>query len=99
MLQLKSVKAAALFCASLVGLSAAIDAAQASTHLVSYRSSYSAGTIVISMSQRKLYYVLNDDKAIQDPVAVAKPGKEWLGSTWIRGIRSAPEPPTAAFAC
>ncbi len=77
--------------ASLVTLSTSIDAARASTHVVNYRSSYSAGTVVISMSQRKLYYVLNDDKAIQYPVAVAKPGKEWMGSTWIRGKYSHPD--------
>jgi lipoprotein-anchoring transpeptidase ErfK/SrfK len=87
---LKSFKAAALFCTSLLALST-LGAAQASTHVVSYRSPYSAGTVVISMSQRKLYYVLNDGTAIQYPVAVAKPGKEWLGSTSIRGKYSHPD--------
>jgi lipoprotein-anchoring transpeptidase ErfK/SrfK len=64
---------------------APLGAAQASTHLVSFRAGYGAGTVVISMSQRKLYYVLDDGRAIQYPVAVAKPGKEWLGAARIQG--------------
>jgi len=59
--------------------------AAASTHLVNFRAGYDAGTVVISMSERKLYYVLDDGRAIQYPVAVAKPGKEWLGSARIEG--------------
>jgi lipoprotein-anchoring transpeptidase ErfK/SrfK len=68
-----------------------LGAAQASTNLVNFHAGYGAGTVVISMSQRKLYYVLNDGTAIQYPVAVAKPGKEWLGSTSIRGKYSHPD--------
>ncbi|MCI4678132.1 L,D-transpeptidase [Rhodoblastus acidophilus] len=60
-------------------------AANAHTRLVSFHSSYEAGTIVISMSQRRLYYVLADGRAIQYPVAVAKPGKEWLGAASVAG--------------
>ena len=65
--------------------------AQASTHLVNFRAGYDAGTIVISMSQRKLYYVLDDGRAIQYPVAVAKPGKEWLGSANLQGKHFHPD--------
>jgi lipoprotein-anchoring transpeptidase ErfK/SrfK len=85
MRQHKSFRAATLLVTSLLALAAPLGAAQAYTHLVSYRSGYDAGTIVISMSQRKLYYVLNDGRAIQYPVAVAKPGKEWTGSARIQG--------------
>jgi lipoprotein-anchoring transpeptidase ErfK/SrfK len=62
-----------------------LGAAQASTNLVNFHAGYGAGTVVISMSQRKLYYVLDDGRAIQYPVAVAKPGKEWLGAARIQG--------------
>ena len=85
MRQHKSFKAAALLGACLFGLSMPMGVAQANTNLVTFRSSYDAGTLVISMSQRKLYYILNDGRAIQYPVAVAKPGKEWLGSARIQG--------------
>jgi lipoprotein-anchoring transpeptidase ErfK/SrfK len=85
MSQSRSLRAAALLGATLFGLSAPVGAAKANTHLVAYHSSYDRGTIVISMSQRKLYLVLDDGRAIQYPVAVAKPGKEWLGPTRISG--------------
>jgi lipoprotein-anchoring transpeptidase ErfK/SrfK len=83
--QFKSLRAAALLGATLLGLSLPIGSANANTHLVAFHSSYDAGTIVISMSQRKLYLVLDDGRAIQYPVAVAKPGKEWLGPARIQG--------------
>jgi lipoprotein-anchoring transpeptidase ErfK/SrfK len=87
----KSLRAAALMGATLLGVATPLAAANANTHLVSYHSSYDAGTIVISMSQRKLYLVLDDGRAIQYPVAVAKPGKEWLGSARIQGKYSHPD--------
>jgi lipoprotein-anchoring transpeptidase ErfK/SrfK len=83
-------RAAALFCAGFLTLSAPLGAS-ANTSLVSFRSGYDAGTIVISMSQRKLYYVLEEGRAIQYPVAVAKPGKEWLGPARIQGKYSQPD--------
>jgi lipoprotein-anchoring transpeptidase ErfK/SrfK len=91
MRQNKPLRSAALLGAVVLGLLSPLSGAQANTHIVSYRSTYDAGTIVISMSQRKLYYVLDDGKAIQYPVAVAKPGKEWFGETRIRGKYSQPD--------
>jgi lipoprotein-anchoring transpeptidase ErfK/SrfK len=79
---------AALAC---LASAAPFGAAQASTHLVNFRAGYDAGTVVISMSQRKLYYVLDDGRAIQYPVAVAKPGKEWLGAARIQGKHYQPD--------
>lgn len=40
------------------------------------------GTIVIKTSERRLYLVGHDGSAIQYPVAVGKPGKQWEG--WAR---------------
>jgi lipoprotein-anchoring transpeptidase ErfK/SrfK len=81
----KNFQTVALMGACLLGLSTPMGPALANTHVVNFRSAYDAGTIVISMSQRKLYYILSDGTAIQYPVAVAKPGKEWLGSAHIQG--------------
>jgi len=74
----KSLRTTALLGVTFLGLSVSREA-DAYTQLVTFDSSYDAGTIVISMRQRKLYFVLPDGRAIQYPVAVAKPGKEWLG--------------------
>src|SRR5579863_6648701 len=46
---------------------------------------YQAGTIVISQSRRELFLVLGQSAAIAYPVAVAKPGKEWLGPARVDG--------------
>jgi lipoprotein-anchoring transpeptidase ErfK/SrfK len=76
---------------TLIASAAAPSVAEASTNLVNFRAGYGPGTVVISMSQRKLYYVLDDARAIQYPVAVAKPGKEWLGSAHIQGKHYHPD--------
>jgi lipoprotein-anchoring transpeptidase ErfK/SrfK len=46
---------------------------------------YGPGTIVISQSARKLYLVTSPGSALAYPVAVAKHGKEWLGSARVDG--------------
>lgn len=43
------------------------------------------GTIVISASQRKLFYVVSPGVAIRYPVAVPKRGKEWSGYASVEG--------------
>ena len=46
---------------------------------------YSAGTIVIKTSERRLYYVTGDDEAIRYPVGVGKAGMAWAGKATIDG--------------
>ncbi len=58
MFAFKSLRAAALLGAALFGFSMP-NAAGAHTRVVAFHSSYGAGTIIISMSQRKLFYVLD----------------------------------------
>jgi lipoprotein-anchoring transpeptidase ErfK/SrfK len=53
--------------------------------VVNFASPYSVGTIVISQSARKLYFVIGPDSAIAYPVAVAKRGKEWRGYARVDG--------------
>ena len=43
---------------------------------------YPAGTIIISLRQRRLYLTSGDSRAISYPVAVGKAGKAWAG--WAR---------------
>ncbi len=88
-MRLSPVSRAAL--AALAFAAAPLGAARASNHVVNFSSRYDAGTVVISMSQRKLYYVLSGGQAIQYPVAVAKPGKEWLGNARVQGKYSHPD--------
>src|ERR1700674_5444769 len=53
--------------------------------MVAFRDNAAAGTIVIRTSERRLYYVLGDGRAIRYPVGVGKPGKQWAGQTAIDG--------------
>ncbi len=46
---------------------------------------YSPGTIVISQSARKLFFVTSPGTALAYPVAVAKRGKEWIGFARVDG--------------
>ena len=52
--------------------------------LVGCASGYPAGSILISQSARKLYLIVDAQTAIAYPVAVAKRGKEWSGSTRVQ---------------
>ena len=58
------------------------------------------GTIVISASQRKLFYVVGPGVAIRYPVAVPKRGKEWSGYASIDGKYLRPDwsPPASVRA-
>ncbi len=51
--------------------------------VVAFAEPVAAGTIVVRTSERRLYYVLGDGRAIRYPIAVGMPGKEWAGATTI----------------
>jgi len=50
---------------------------------VSYRSKHKPGTIIISTTERKLYFILAANKAIEYGVGVGRQGFEWSGSAKI----------------
>ena len=50
-----------------------------------FGQNYSTGTIVISLSQRRLYLITGEDTAIKYPVAVGRAGKAWTGTAYVRG--------------
>jgi lipoprotein-anchoring transpeptidase ErfK/SrfK len=58
-------------------------------------SGYPSGTIVIKTSQRRLYYFVDSDTAIQYPVGVGRAGMAWSGTAYIDGkyIKPAWSPP------
>jgi lipoprotein-anchoring transpeptidase ErfK/SrfK len=54
--------------------------------LVSFDSSgYASGTILVRNSERRLYYIIGHGRAIRYTVGLGRPGKEWVGTTYIRG--------------
>jgi lipoprotein-anchoring transpeptidase ErfK/SrfK len=63
--------------------------------VVPFSGDASAGTIVVRTSERKLYLVLGDGKALRYPVGVGRTGRQWAGRSFIDGkyIRPAWSPP------
>ncbi len=64
------------------------------------RGNYQAGTIIISLSQKRLYLTTNDGRAITYPVAVGKAGKAWAGWAHVEGkhVNPAWSPPAVVKA-
>ena len=58
---------------------------------VSFEGRYAPGTIVVSTSERRLYFVLGDGKAIQYGVGVGRPGCTWGGSHSVTMKREWPD--------
>jgi lipoprotein-anchoring transpeptidase ErfK/SrfK len=46
---------------------------------------YSPGTIVVKTNERRLYYVVEDGRAIRYPVGVGRAGQAWAGKSFISG--------------
>jgi len=76
---------------------AAFDSAQRPAEAqatVAFRG-YPVGTVVVMTNQRRLYYVVSQDRAISYPVGVGRAGQQWSGTASITGkyIRPAWSPP------
>lgn len=75
-----------LFAAAVAAFGLVVSAQGAAARsTVSFSPGVEPGTIVISASQRKLFYVIRPGVAISYPVAVPKRGKEWSGYAEIDG--------------
>ncbi|GBU16789.1 MULTISPECIES: L,D-transpeptidase [Methylobacterium] len=86
----KGLRGAALAGAMLAGLSLGSTAPAAAREVVAFSDGLSPGSVVIRISERRLYLVNGDGTAIRYPVAVGKPGKQWVGTTRIDGKYVAP---------
>jgi lipoprotein-anchoring transpeptidase ErfK/SrfK len=58
--------------------------------VVLWKSGYERGTIVVSTSQRRLYYVLGKGKAIRYGVGVGREGFTWTGTKTVTMKREWP---------
>src|SRR5215207_5169669 len=59
--------------------------------LVSFTAGYALGTVVVSTSQRRLYYVLGGGRAISYGIGVGRPGFTWAGTKTISMKREWPD--------
>lgn len=80
---MKSSKVSGVALASALAFGALAATGVEARELVSFDGAWSAGTIVVKTSERKLYYVVGDGRAVRYPIAVGRPGKEWSGQTVI----------------
>lgn len=51
--------------------------------VVSYETKFKPGTIVVETSERRLYYVLDDGKAVKYGIGVGRDGFRWQGTNRI----------------
>jgi lipoprotein-anchoring transpeptidase ErfK/SrfK len=58
---------------------------------LNYNGPYSPGSIVVSTSERRLYFVLPDHQAIKYGVGVGRPGFTWAGASRIANKREWPD--------
>jgi lipoprotein-anchoring transpeptidase ErfK/SrfK len=66
-------------------LALAPRAALAAGDVVAVSGSYSAGTIVVRTSERRLYLMLGSGQALRYPVGVGRAGMQWAGTSIING--------------
>jgi lipoprotein-anchoring transpeptidase ErfK/SrfK len=57
---------------------------------VSFPGKYKPGTIIISTSQRRLYFVTGQDQAIRYGIGVGRPGFTWTGVKHVSNKREWP---------
>jgi lipoprotein-anchoring transpeptidase ErfK/SrfK len=65
--------------------------------VVRYDGRHAPGTIVVSTSQRRLYYVTGNGQAVQYGIGVGRPGFTWAGTMAVSMKREWPDwrPPAA----
>lgn len=67
------------------------QAAPVQRQVVSFNGRYAPGTIVVSTSERRLYFVIGNGQAIQYGVGVGRPGFTWSGSHSVTMKREWPD--------
>lgn len=59
--------------------------------VIAYSGRHAPGTIVVSTTERRLYYVLGNGQAIRYGIGVGRPGFEWAGSKTVTMKREWPD--------
>ena len=67
------------------------QAAPVPREVVAFTGRYAPGTIVVSTSERRLWFVLGNGQAIQYGVGVGRPGFTWSGSHSVTMKREWPD--------
>lgn len=74
---------------------AAIEAVPQATaiprEIVAYDGKYAPGSVVVSTTERRLYYVLGNGQAVRYGVGVGRPGFDWSGVKTVVNKREWPD--------
>jgi lipoprotein-anchoring transpeptidase ErfK/SrfK len=73
-----------------ISIPATTTPAAASGDVVAFRGDVSPGTIVVRTSERRLYLVLGQGRAMAYPVGVGRAGRQWAGKSFIDSKRIKP---------
>jgi lipoprotein-anchoring transpeptidase ErfK/SrfK len=68
-----------------------INSTASAREVVPFSSDARPGTIVVRTSERRLYYVVGDGRAIRYPVGVGRVGRQWAGRSFINGKHVRPD--------
>ena len=92
-IQYLRIAASAAVAASFFSLSTATPAS--AREVVAFNGGASPGTIVVRTSERKLYLVLGEGRAMRYTVGVGRAGRQWAGRSYVEGkhIKPAWSPP------
>lgn len=82
-LRLRSSTAGPLAVAIALGLGLATPSTVKAVEVVGFKMNVVPGTIVIRTSERRLYFVLGEGKALRYTVGVGRAGRQWFGSSFI----------------
>jgi lipoprotein-anchoring transpeptidase ErfK/SrfK len=71
------------------------DTSRAATRDTVAFSGFAPGTIVVKTGERRLYFVIDNDRALRFPVGVGRAGMTWTGTARVEGkyLRPAWAPP------
>jgi lipoprotein-anchoring transpeptidase ErfK/SrfK len=91
------IKRTALFLAIVLLWALIVALARAATperEIVAF-SGFAPGTIVVKTGERRLYYIIDEQRALRFPVGVGRNGKTWTGVARVEGkfVRPAWAPP------
>lgn len=68
-----------------------LQASPVTREVVPYNGRHAPGTIVVSTSERRLYYVLGNGRAIRYGIGVGRPGFTWSGVKTVTAKREWPD--------
>jgi lipoprotein-anchoring transpeptidase ErfK/SrfK len=71
---------------ALVAMLGALFAPPAAAREVVAMSGGTPGSIIVRTSERRLYYILGNGRAIRYPVGVGRAGMQWSGRSYVRGM-------------